>query len=395
MHEDLPVQYHQQDTDYYCGAACAQMVLEQCGAGLLDQDDLYNDNHSHSTTEPNWYTGPDGLTWTMNNRQSGRYFVLDALATEDAISRMVAWTIHNYQVAPIAMVYGWAHWITVRGYSASAAPNNSGDTSYTISSFDVNNPWPPTPLPAPPPPHSAGDPCGSGGARGVADEHLTYATWRDDYMTGIPAGFWAGRYVAVCDPDPPPDRLPREQEPHERPADGRSLLDPGFAVEQALVGLRQYGVLERGIWRSALDGTEPGEPVLVQRLDRVDSFYWIVPMSRRGEVVPSAVAVDARFGDYRQAIVLPEPQADAFALEDDTALLDRVVGQRFELPERQGRLPLRKEALHVYPTLVWRPCRESLSPFAPFKLIIVGAHQLYVRLLDGQVFVHLTTGKGI
>jgi hypothetical protein len=189
MHEDLPVQYHQQDTDYYCGAACAQTVLEQCGAGLLDQDDLYNDNHSHSTTEPNWYTGPDGLTWTMNNRQSGRYFVLDPLATEDAISRMVAWTIHHYQVAPIAMVYGWAHWITVRGYSASAAPNNSGDTSYTISSFDVNNPWPPTPSPAPPPPHSAGDPCGSGGARGVADEHLTYATWRDDYMTGIPAGF--------------------------------------------------------------------------------------------------------------------------------------------------------------------------------------------------------------
>jgi hypothetical protein len=106
MHEDLPVQYHQQDTDYYCGAACAQTVLEQCGAGRLDQDDLYNDNHSHSTTEPNWYTGPDGLTWTMNNRQSGRYFVLDPLATEDAISRMVAWTIHHYQVAPIAMVYG-------------------------------------------------------------------------------------------------------------------------------------------------------------------------------------------------------------------------------------------------------------------------------------------------
>jgi hypothetical protein len=193
----------------------------------------------------------------------------------------------------------------------------------------------------------------------------------------------------------PPDRLPREQEPHERPADGRSLLDPGFAVEQALAGLRQYGLLERGIWRSSLDGTEPAEPVLVQRLDRVDSFYWIVPMSRRGEVVPAAVAVDARFGDYRQAIVLPEPQADAFALEDDTALLDRVGGQRFELPGRQGRLPLRKEALHVYPTLVWRPCRESLSPFAPFKLITVGAHQLYVRLLDGQVFARLTTGKGI
>jgi len=88
VHEDLAVQYHQQDTNYYCGAACAQMVLEQCGSGLLNQTDLYNDNHNHSTTESGWYTAPDGLTWTMNNRQSGRYFVLDALSTEDAISRI-------------------------------------------------------------------------------------------------------------------------------------------------------------------------------------------------------------------------------------------------------------------------------------------------------------------
>jgi len=26
-HENLAVAYHQQDTDYYCGAACAQMVV--------------------------------------------------------------------------------------------------------------------------------------------------------------------------------------------------------------------------------------------------------------------------------------------------------------------------------------------------------------------------------
>ena len=33
VHEDLAVQYHQQDTDYYCGGASAQMVLAQIGAG--------------------------------------------------------------------------------------------------------------------------------------------------------------------------------------------------------------------------------------------------------------------------------------------------------------------------------------------------------------------------
>lgn len=59
--ENLAVSYHQQDTDYYCGAACAQMVLDSLGAGLLDQNQLYNDNHSHSTTEAGWATAPDGL----------------------------------------------------------------------------------------------------------------------------------------------------------------------------------------------------------------------------------------------------------------------------------------------------------------------------------------------
>jgi hypothetical protein len=49
MQESLAVGYHQQDTDYYCGAACAQMVLVSIGAGILDQVGLYADNHSHST----------------------------------------------------------------------------------------------------------------------------------------------------------------------------------------------------------------------------------------------------------------------------------------------------------------------------------------------------------
>jgi hypothetical protein len=135
--ENLAVQMHQQDTDYYCGAACAQMVLQTIGAGLLDQDDLYADNHSHSTLDAgvNWATGPDGLQWTLMDRRPPaftNYFALYALDTEDLISRKLCWTIHHYQVAPIALVYGWAHWITVRGYTASAHPASSADNSYTI-----------------------------------------------------------------------------------------------------------------------------------------------------------------------------------------------------------------------------------------------------------------------
>jgi hypothetical protein len=100
MNEELSVGYHQQDTNYYCGAACAQMILHSVGQSLLSQDDLYNDNHNHSVEPQYWSTPPDGLQWTLNNLQSTKYFALDSLSTEDAISRMLCWTIHFWKVSP-------------------------------------------------------------------------------------------------------------------------------------------------------------------------------------------------------------------------------------------------------------------------------------------------------
>jgi hypothetical protein len=390
MNEDLATPYHQQDTGYYCGAACAQMVLAAVGVGIQNQDDLYNDNHSHSTTEPGWATAPDGLQWTLNHDQASKYFALDALMHEDAISRMIAWTIHHYQVAPIALVFGSAHWIAVRGYDASAAPTSSIDTSYTITGFEINNPWPPTPAPAPPPPHAAGDLCGTGGTRGVADEHIAYATWVADYMTGCDFGHWNGRFVAVCDPDPPATRLPSERSDVRRRGESTRLIEPAAAVSRAMTAPREVGLLQRPRWSEALTRIEPAEPILVQRLDRLDSFYYIVPVARE-RAVTAAVSVDARFGEYRQAIALPKPSPDAFRVLDEESTLRRVLNQRFELTGAKGRLLVREEAVCVYPTYVWRPCRESLSPFYPFRMVTVGDDRLFIRI-DGPIFTSLTLG---
>ncbi len=390
MHENLPVAYHQQDTDYYCGAACAQMVLDSIGAGLLDQVGLYADNHSHSTIEPGWATGPDGLTWTLNNRKPasfGNYFVLDALNSEDQISRCLVWTIHHYKVAPVALVFGWAHWIVVHGYDATAAPSKFADTSYSITAFDVNNPWPPTPTPAPPPPHSGGDPCGSGGARGIANEHISYATWQSTYMTGVPGGHWMGKFVAVCDPDPPPDthgdRLPNR----DRPA-RQGLLTAQEAASRAQEGLDEYGLYEREDWARVLEGTRAAEPVLVERLDRPHDYYYVVPMEHERRRVSAAVAVDARFGDYQQAVALPEAGPNHLAALAPDAVLKLVTGKTFGLPDRRGEILVRDKLFCMYPVLVWKPCRESLSPLYPFRMLTVGAHRLYVRS-DGRVFTEL------
>jgi hypothetical protein len=398
--EDLSVGYHQQDTDYYCGAACAQMVLESIGTGVLDQDSLYQDNNSHSTAESGWYSGPDGLTWTLNNRKPasfGNYFVLFTPTNEDSISRKIVWTIHHYQVAPVAMVYHSAHWLVVRGYTASAAPSNFADTSYSISGFMVNNPWPPVPSwddasLAPPPPHSAGDGCGGGGDRGVVDEHISYTAWQDTYMTGVQGGHWAGQYLAVCDPEPLPERVGRPGF-----VGRRVFRDHLLPAEEALglsrQGLEEYGLLERENYRRILDRARFGNPVLVQRLDRVDSYYYVVPATE-AESVPLAVLVNARTGEYLQSAVQAE-RGRVFQLTDPKAIRDRVINRKFELPDRAGRLVLRPEAFCQYPLLVWKPCRESLSPLYPFHLFTAGSHRLYVRV-DGATFTALhDTDHGI
>jgi len=400
--ENLTVQMHQQDTDYYCGAACAQMVLETIGAGLLDQDDLYADNHSHSTLDAgvNWATGPDGLQWTLLDRRPAaftNYFALYALDTEDLISRKLCWTIHHYRVAPIALVYGWAHWIVVRGYPASAHPASSADNSYTIDAFDINNPWPPcpsfdTPALAPPPPHNAGDGCGTGGDRGVANEHVTYATWQSTYMTGVPGGYWNGKFVAVCDPEPPAQRGGPMRAAPKRRGKGELLASRAVA-DLAVAGLEQYGLYERKDWRAALSKAKAQPGVLVQRLDRIDSYYALVPFAANGRTVAFA-AVDGRWGDYMQAVLLPRAQRARSRLTLEQAFKS-IVGKRIDLGERKGRLLVRKEAVCMYPHLVWRPCLESLSPYYPFYMFIVGNERIYVRI-DGAVFTSLTLDmKGI
>ena len=83
---NISTEYHQQDTDYYCGGAVAQMILDSIGAGLLDQDVLYNSNHSHNTV-PGWSTDPDGLNYTLNYYKPdpptfNNYFVVYAMDSE-------------------------------------------------------------------------------------------------------------------------------------------------------------------------------------------------------------------------------------------------------------------------------------------------------------------------
>ncbi len=102
------------------------------------------------------------------------------------------------------------------------------------------------------------------------------------------------------------------------------------------------------------------------------------------------VSVDARFGDYKQSIALTERGGSALAdlSFDAKSVHETIQGRSVDLGEARGRLLIRTEAHCVYPTLVWKPCRESFSPFYPFHLVTIGDHRIYIRV-DGAVFPEL------
>jgi hypothetical protein len=143
-----------------------------------------------------------------------------------------------------------------------------------------------------------------------------------------------------------------------------------------------------------LENTQLGEPVLVQRLDRSDSFYWIVPRQRDG-LTTAVVNIDARFGDYMQARALPDPQGTALLTLGRDEVEKFIYDRLHQLPGRRGELLIRPGLACISDHWVWRPCQESLSPYYPFKLVNYGADRLYVRS-DGRIFSRLTTtGRGI
>jgi hypothetical protein len=102
------------------------------------------------------------------------------------------------------------------------------------------------------------------------------------------------------------------------------------------------------------------------------------------------VSVDARFGNYRQAISVTQADAGIPQPLSEETIRRLITDRKFELPHRQGALEIRGEIFSIYPALVWRPCRESLTPYVPFHLVTVGDYRLYVRI-DGNVFTKLHT----
>ncbi len=374
--------YHTQDTGYYCGAACAMMVLAEIGVpySSLDQDDLYTSNHNHNVIS-GWYTDPEGLRFTMVDRKPASFsntFVIFRHTTEAASSQKLVYTLQHYGVSAIVLVFGCAHWIVVCGVQTDVNPATG---PYVIDGFWVNNS-----VAEDNEPHASGDACGTGGTHGVENQWISYASWQSTYLTGCAYDSVDGslQYLSVCDPDAPNISLPRRVRP-TRYFDGRTIAKPGRLPAVLREEFKRHDLVKARPTARLVRG-KLAAPFLVERMGVEAQYYYLVPLLERDSVVGFA-QMDARFGNLQSAFPLRRPIRP---FENDVRAVEkRLVGQRVDLPKEAGRIILRRGEFRVENRLVWRPCREAFSPHLPFWRITAGAYTLYQRV-DGPLFSALT-----
>ncbi len=372
---DVGTPYYRQEEPDFCGGAVAQMILASIGAGRIDQTCLFESNNSHSTGEMG--TSPGGLKYTLNKRKppafEGEFNVVCAGSEEEGSANILR-TLFHFGVTTGTLVVGCVHWVAVRGAKTNVDPARH-DAKVSIEGFYINNPWPPT---AP----ASGVPDGRI-PRGFSNEYVARAEWKKTYLTGCRAlGGGHRRFVSVCDSRSPPP-LHIEPAAHVPTGTGNRLISVDEAVATANRGLTRH-LRSNPVcpMTSALRGARAVSAQLVRRLDLPGEFYHLILLHRGG--APSAVVRGDGFhggvlgagsldGVTHEPIIAPEAALAAAR----QALLDPGDGR--------ARIVSGDGAFHIEPTLVWRPCQESRSPYYPFHEITVGSDTVYVGH-DGTVY---------
>lgn len=385
-------QYHRQETVDYCGAACAQMVLAGTDTGILDQGGLYVDCHGQGNLDPqsSWYSAPDGLEWTLNDRHlaAADAYHLVAPDSEPAVSRAICWSISANKVPSIALISGNQHWVVVHTVETSAAPLSADDSTYAIEALLVYDPFP-TLAGTPPPPHSPADVCET---TGFSETFYPYYNWIQNAMTGVSAGYWKDKYLAVVAAKPklsPPYLEPRMRLlklfaqkiwkrvwppplplPHPFGTNG---IDAARARAFAIKGIDRYQLSKYDAWARSLAGAKPGDGVRVRRLDRGNDYFIVT--FRSGEDPRVLVLVDAKTGEFLLATLAPSTGPARIWLSP---------------AEARRRIPGDQD-LSGDPFLVWQPCLESPVPYFPFHQFTTDSgKKIFVRV-DGEIFNSLTT----
>jgi hypothetical protein len=151
------------------------------------------------------------------------------------------------------------------------------------------------------------------------------------------------------------------------------LISPDAAKAAAKRGIAGVRFDSQPNVASALAAGHAGVPVLVRRLDKPASDYYLVPWADdRGIVL--VIQIDAERGVMSSAAALRVPLSQLVPSAEEAR---DVVFDQF------------KQRIVGEPELVWQPCRESASPLQPLYRIAVESGEAFVGV-DGSVHPCLT-----
>jgi len=162
--------------------------------------------------------------------------------------------------------------------------------------------------------------------------------------------------------------------------DGNKIIEHEAARDCALKEFFESGMVNDSRMKDFSGKLSAGKPNLVQRLDKDDDFYYLVPLVDQNNQTHCLISIDGRYGYMKEARFVSGFEGiyvDPLSPEE----ILNILGRRLYIESKKRSIPIHRKALCIYPTLVWRPCLESLSPYDPFHMVIVGQHRFYISLV--------------
>lgn len=387
--------YHQQDTNYYCGAASAQMILDKIAGGLLGQDALYTITHGNPPVQ-GWYTHPNGLKTVLNGQKPAGFGAVFTVDTHNDIESSMAsvFAALSGSNAPVAaLVQSGNHWVVLHGVQTDP-PANPG-AQPTVIGVWINDPWPPVPAAGAVPPHADPDACAQ---TGQPNQYVAWSAWNSNYFNATDIGNGSAQFVSVlASPVAVGGKMPvLPQVPVVRFSFPRFLtnlmpkrsISENDAIDSARRGAVRHGLVseEKTLVRQIVEPSKsPDDAFLVQRLDAKNSHYYLV-LTRSGSRGPMFSMVEQQDGEFAGTRFISDDEAARVLTRQ--ALQQRL--QEMKETEIPGLGVVQTENALVEPTLVWKPCDESRSPYFPFYRIHSGPATFF-STLEGTLYSELHT----
>jgi hypothetical protein len=359
-----------QNTWFYCGAASAQMIMQNypnpTDNACFGQAHIYNRIQVHKQ-DHGYYSDPEGLRGTIMELNSppagGRFSIFHDTDRDQVMHSMLYWMAER-EYSSATLINSGDHWVVVTGFETDVDPRSGNATLQTI---DINDP-----LPQDFAPHD--DPCTAAdeGNEGGLVRLVTGSSWyTNDWSAPSRWGTdYLNEYVAVVEPPKVRGKVTAELQ-----ALSGQIISSEDAIKRALQQIRQRKLHKKKAF-SFLQETKPQRALLTNR--KKGGYYLVLFELENRQLSAGAVLVNAYTGEFQEIGAFPEPLEYLTAKEAKEIGIASVRAK----PDRPASAEL-----------VFKSAQQIRSRYRPiWRVIMEIDDRRVVRYVDhlGQVFVELT-----